>query len=250
MRSQPTWLFALAPFLTAPAACLTEPPSSPDEPEASSAPLPDDSPPPERSRLASLSTSCSIIAAEAGPVTCVGSTRTYRVSHTLTNPTIRWSVASGGMSILGATTGASVTVQFHQGFASGQLLAELDEPPFLGVDCGVIAPIASQCMTPPPAPGSIAFDYFRPPEPQHGDFCTITQGNLLEAAASPCASSYSWTISPTAPGVKLTPNGRRATLSVFQARSYTVSVRASNCNGTSPATERILVAETCSAAGL
>lgn len=247
MRSQPPRFVALALFFTAPAACLTEAPSSPDDPDSSSQPFRSDSAPAERSRLA---TSCSIVASETGPVTCAGSTRTYRVSHTLTNPTIRWSVAAGGMSILGATTGPSVTVQFHQGFAAGQLLAELDEPPFVGVDCGVIEPISSQCMTPPPAPGSIAFDYFRPPEPQHGDFCTITQGNLLEAAASPCATAYSWTISPASPGVKLTPNGRRATLSVFQARSYTVSVRASNCNGTSPATERILVAETCSAAGL
>lgn len=250
MRSQPIRLSALTALLTAPFACLSEAPGSFDDPESSSPILSGDSAPHERPRSASLSTTCSIVASETGPVTCVGSTRTYRVNHNLANPSIRWSVASGEMSILGAITGPSVTVQFHQGFASGQLLAELDEPPFLGVDCGVIAPISSQCMTPPPAPSAISFDYFRPPEPQHGDFCTTTQGNLLEAAASPCATAYSWTISPTAPGARLTPSGRRATLSVFQARSYTISVRASNCNGTSSPTERSLVAENCAAAGL
>jgi hypothetical protein len=49
--------------------------------------------------------------------------------------------------------------------------------------------------------------------------------------------------------VRFTPNGRRATLSAFQAKSYTVGVRATNCNGSSPVTERTLIAETCSTGG-
>jgi hypothetical protein len=179
-------------------------------------------------------------------VNCVGSIRTYTLLHNLSNPTVRWRVVSGNMSLLGATTGSTASVQFHANFVSGQLLAELDEPPFLGVDCGVVEPITSECMTPPPAPSDIAFDNFQPPSPQDGDFCTNTQANLLEAAATPCAAGYSWTIDPSGVGVRFNPNGRHATLGVFQAKSYTVRVRATNCNGVSPVTERTLVAESCS----
>jgi hypothetical protein len=124
------------------AACgVTEPEEEVSAPSSKSAA-------PESRDPTALATTCSIISSQTGPVTCVGSVRTYTLSHNLSNPTVRWSVVSGDMSILGATTGAQVSVQFHSSFVNGQLLAELDAPPFIGVDCGVVEPITSECMSP------------------------------------------------------------------------------------------------------
>jgi hypothetical protein len=193
----------------------------------------------------SLTTFCNVSSITSGPVSCIGSTRTYSVGHNLNNPTIRWSVASGDMFILNSVASPSVTVRFNSGFASGQLLVELEESPFTGIDCGVTENVTSQCMTPPAHPEAILFDYFRPPYPQNGDFCTGTLANLLEVAQVNCSTDYSWAISPSGFGVRLEPNGRRASLSVSRPGPYTVSVRAANCNGSSAAREIILVAQHC-----
>ncbi len=195
------------------------------------------------------STSCEILANNPGLVTCIGETRTYSVSHNLSNPQIQWSVVSGNMTILGSFTSATVTVRFNSGFSTGRLLVELDETPFNGVDCGVTYDINSQCLYAPPKPDPIVFDTFTPPNPVGGDFCTTTIANLLEVPPVSCATGYNWTISPSGSGVNLEVNGRRASLNVFNPGSYTVSVKATNCNGTSATRALTLTAVNCGNSG-
>ncbi len=158
-----------------------------------------------------------------------------------------WSIVSGNGNIITQSNLPTIIVIFSSDFEPGQsIVVELEVRSRNGlsattqhiITCPGGGPVK---VNPPGQPGPIIFDSF-----EQGRFCTRTRANLLEAGEAECAEYYIWSVSPSGPGITLTPKDRRTLISVSDPGTYVVTVVAVNSAGESEPRSITLTAENCS----